>query len=108
MLPYILLLYGCTNFGKSVSDVKVTTPRIILPIGVRTGCAVSTGRWETTTSEGWMRGLSSVVRRSGSTLRRWVPGEGDNIPSPSGWEQGHQAQQYLLHLNITLSFQTNH
>jgi hypothetical protein len=83
---------GYTNFGKSISNVQVTTPRIILPIGVRTGSAVSTGRWETTTSEGWTRGLSSVVRRRGSTLRRWAPGEGDNMPSPSGWEQGHQAQ----------------
>lgn len=105
---FYTLPYGCTNFGKSISDVVVTTPRIILPRGVRTGSAVSTGRWETTTSEGWMRGLSSVVRRSGSTLWRWAPGEGDNMPSPSVWEQGHQAQQYLLHLNITLSFQTNH
>lgn len=79
---------------KSKSGVEVCTVTIILPMGVRTGSAVSTGRWETTTSEGWMRGPSSVVRRRGSTLRRWVPGEGDNWPSPEGGQQGHCPQHY--------------
>lgn len=88
----IMKLY---EFGKSISHAEVSTVTAMLPMGVRTGSAVSTGRWETTTSEGWMRGLSSVVRRRGSTLRRWVPGEGDNWTSPKGGQQGHCPQHHI-------------
>lgn len=38
----------------------------ILPMGMTTGSAVRTGRCETTTSLGWISGLSSVVSRTGS------------------------------------------
>jgi len=42
-----------------------------LPIGVRTGSALRTGLWETTISEGSIRGFSTVVSLRGSIgLRR--------------------------------------
>nr|CAD7570030.1 unnamed protein product [Timema californicum] len=71
------------QFTKGVvCDVRALVKQhAVLPIGVSTGSAVRTGRCDTTTSEGWIRELSSVVSRRGSTRRRWE-GDDNNRPSP--------------------------
>lgn len=54
-LDYFLILQGEFFFANK-------------PKGVRTGSAVRTDFWETTTSEGWMREFSTVMSRRGSAF----------------------------------------